>query len=147
MVNLKKLRKEFWLCHSNPWSGLTRMLISPFLYLTIWYHNWVGLGIVILWTIVNPIVFPKPKRTDNWFSKAVLGEKAWLNKFRSKPQPDLPFLLNTLTAIFFVPSIYFAYVNMFWPTLYCATLMSIFKLWYVDRVALQYGKEYSFTVS
>jgi len=64
MVNLKKLREEFWLRHSNPWSGLTRMLITPFLYLTIWYHNRIGLGVIILWTIVNPVVFPKPKRTE-----------------------------------------------------------------------------------
>jgi len=141
VVNLKKLREEFWLRHSNPWSGLTRMLITPFLYLTIWYHNWIGLGIVILWTIINPIVFPKPKSTNSWLSRAVLGERAWLNKFRNKPRPDLPFLLNVLTGIFFIPSIYFAYVNMFWPALYCATLMVVFKLWYVDRVAVQYGKE------
>ena len=104
MVNLKKLGEEFWLRHSNHWSGLTRMLITPFLCLTIWYHNWVGLSIVILWTIINPIIFPRPKRTNSWFSKDVLGERAWLNKFRSKPQLDLPFLLNTLTAIFFIPS-------------------------------------------
>jgi len=38
------------------------MFIAPFLYLTIWYHSWIGLGFVILWTIVNSFIFPKPKR-------------------------------------------------------------------------------------
>ena len=140
MVNLKKLGEEFWLRHSNPWSGLTRMLIAPFLYLTIWYHNWIGLGLVILWTIANPLVFPKPKRTNSWFSKVVLGEKVWLESFRKNPKLDLQLILNILTAASFIPSVYFAYINMFWPTLYCATLMYIFKLWFVDRVTLQYGK-------
>ena len=141
MKNLRKLKEEFWLRHSNPWSGLTRIIITPFLYLTIWYHNWVGLSIIVLWIIINPIVFPKPKNVNSWFSKVVLGERAWLSKLKSKPQLDLALILNILTATFFIPSLYFAYVNMLWPTLYCATLMFIFKLWFADRVALQYGEK------
>jgi len=94
MVGLRKFKEEFWLRHSNPWSGLTRTLTTPFLYLALWYHNWVGLGIVILWTIINSIVFPKPKKVNSWFSKVVLGEKVWLSKFKSKPQLDLATILN-----------------------------------------------------
>ena len=141
MVDLRKLKEEFWLRHSNPWSGLTRMLTTPFLYLAIWYHNWVGLGIVILWIIINPVVFPKPKKVNSWFSKVVLGEKVWLSKFKSGPQLDLAAILNILIAVFFIPSLYFAYINEFWPTLYCVTLMFVFKLWFTDRVALQYAEE------
>ena len=117
------------------------MLTASFLYLAIWYHNWVGLGIVILWTIINPIVFPKPKKANSWFSKVVLGEKVWLSKFKSKPQLDLATILNILTAVFSIPSLYFAYINEFWPMLYCASLMFVFKLWFTDKVALQHAEE------
>ena len=75
------------------------MLTTPFLYLAIWYHNWVGLGIVILWVIINLVVFPKPKKVNSWFSKVVLGEKVWLSKFKSEPQLDLAAILNILTAV------------------------------------------------
>jgi len=34
---------------------LTRMFITPFLCLAIWYHSWIGIGFVILWTIANPL--------------------------------------------------------------------------------------------
>ena len=139
MVDFKKLKEEFWERHSNPWSGLTRMFTAPFLYLAIWYHSWIGLGLVVLWIIINPLIFPKPKRTESWFTCVVLGEKAWLEDFKKEPRLDLPLVLNVLNAISFIPSIYFAYVNEFWPMLYFATLMYNFKLWYVDRVALQYG--------
>ena len=116
------------------------MAIAPFLYLSIWYHNWIALGIIILWAAVNPIVFPKPKNTNSWVSRVVLGEKLWLENIRKKAKPDLSLILNILTALFFIPSIYFTYVNMFWPALYCATLTFIFKVWFCDRVALHYEK-------
>ncbi len=141
MIDLRKIKEEFWQRHSNPWSGLTRMFIAPFLYLAIWYHSWIGLGLVILWTIVNPFIFPKPKKTENWFTYVVLGEEMWLENFAKKPKLDLALTLNIITAASFIPSIYFAYVNMFWPTLYFGTLMYISKLWYVDRVALEYKYE------
>lgn len=110
------------------------MVIAPFLYLSIWHHNWIALGIIILWTTVNPIVFPKPKNTNSWVSRVVLGEKLWLENIKKKAKLDLSLILNILTALFFIPFIYFAYVNVFWPTLYSATLTFIFKIWFCDRV-------------
>ena len=114
------------------------MLIAPFLYLAIWYHSWIGIGFVILWTIVNPFIFPKPGKKENWFTYVVFGKKLWLENFMKKPKLDLSLVLNIITATSFIPSIYFAYINMFWPTLYLSTLMYISKLWYADKIALQY---------
>ena len=72
---LGRLGEEFLERHPNPWSGLTRMLIVPFLYAAIWYHNWLALGPVILWILVNPFIFPKPGNWESWFSRVVVGEK------------------------------------------------------------------------
>ncbi len=69
----RNLREEFWERHSNLWSGLTRMVIAPFLYLALWYHSWIGLGIVILWVAINSFVFPEPRKKDGWISQLVLG--------------------------------------------------------------------------
>ena len=54
---------------------------------------------------------------------------------------DLPLVLSVLTGVAFLPSVYFAFVRDFWPMVYFATLMYVFKLWFVDRVGVQYGSE------
>ncbi len=128
------LKEKNWERHSNPWSGYTRMAILPFLFLSIWVHNWIALGLVIVWTIVNPFIFPKPKNTDNWMSKGVLGEKLWTEKFRW----DFSQFLNIVNGLFFFPALYFAYAHMFWPLLYSATWSFIAKLWFIDRMAFYY---------
>jgi hypothetical protein len=52
---------ETWARHANPWSGWTRVLTYPLLYVPIWLHNWYLLVIVAVWFAVNPRIFPKPK--------------------------------------------------------------------------------------
>ena len=84
------------------------------------------------------LLFPKPGKKENWFTYVVFGKKLWLENFMKKPKLDLSLVLNIITATSFIPSIYFAYINMFWPTLYLSTLMYISKLWYADKIALQY---------
>ena len=65
MANYRRLVDEFWQRHFNPWGRLTRMLNISFLYLAIWYHSWIGLGLITMRTIINPFIFPKPKRKEN----------------------------------------------------------------------------------
>lgn len=130
------LKNEQWAKHSNPWSGWTRTIVYPFIFLSIWFHHWYALVLVIVFIIINPVLFPKPKNTNNWMSKGVLGEKLWSQKFRW----DFPQFLNLINALFFFPSLYFAYQNMFWQTLYTATIPFIVKLWFLDRMVFYYEK-------
>lgn len=125
---------KYWERHANPWSGATRILTYPFLLLTIWYHNWYALAIVLVWVVLNPFVFPKPKKHDNWLSKGVMGEKIWTEHWRW----DFSLFLNFLNALCFIPALYTAYMNYLWPMLYFATLSFIFKLWFFDRMAAYY---------
>ena len=136
MKNMALLKEKNWERHSNPWSGYTRMTILPLLFISIWFHNWIAVGIVIVWAIINPFVFPKPKSTDNWMSKGVLGEKIWTEKYRW----DFPQFLNIVNGLFFFPSLYFAYAHMFWPLLLGATMSFIAKLWFLDRMVFYYEK-------
>jgi len=84
MIGYRKIIDAFRQRHSNPWRGLTRMFIAPFLCLAIWYHSRIGIGFVILWTIVNPFIFPKPRKKENWFTYVVLDKKLWLEKFHEE---------------------------------------------------------------
>ena len=55
------MKKKTWEKHANPWSGITRIATYPFIFWALWYHNWIGLGAIVVWVIINPKVFPKPK--------------------------------------------------------------------------------------
>lgn len=73
-----------WERHANPWSGWSRVSILPLLAIAAWSRVWIGwwalvpIGAVLVWTWLNPRVFPPPVSNDNWMSKGVLGERLWL---------------------------------------------------------------------
>ncbi len=46
---------------------------------------------------------------------------------RSNHRVDLPLILNLLDGASFIPSIYYAYINEFWPMLYFGTIMFLAK--------------------
>ncbi len=129
-----KLGTLMWKRHINPWSGWSRMLTFPFLFIAVWYHNWIALAVVIVWYAVNPFLFPEPKSTDNFMSKAVLGEKLWTEKIRTR----FPNVLNVCNGIFFVVALYASYRNMLWHVVYSAILSLTFKMWFLDRMVFIY---------
>ncbi|MEM8780185.1 MAG: DUF6653 family protein [Cyanobacteria bacterium P01_G01_bin.49] len=107
IANSFKMDEETWLRHANPWSGITRFTVLPLLILAIWSRVWldwfslIPVAIALLWTWLNPRVFPQPKSTNNWMSKAVLGERVWLNRDNiSVPHhhQTVPNLLNLVSA-------------------------------------------------
>ena len=99
---------ETWERHANPSSVWTRFAAPPVLIAAIWSRTWVGpwawglTGLATLWIWVNPRIFRKPASTDNWASKAVLGERVWINR-KEIPVPEhhrlAPNLLSGLSGL------------------------------------------------
>jgi len=127
-------KARFWEKHANPWSAWTRIGAAPFLYVAIWFSSIPLFILVVIWYVINPFIFPKPKTHDSWASKGVLGEQLWTRKVGK----DFNLFLQILTGAFFIPSLYLTWVNDFWPALYTATLAFIFKVWFVDRMRFLY---------
>ena len=138
---------EVWQRHSNPWSVWTRVVIVPFFALAVWSRVWIGwwclipVAIVIGWTWFNPRVFPKPRSTDNWASKGVLGERVWLNRNKI-PVPSLhsivPKILNGVTTVGLFLLIWGLWGLEPWPTATGMILLLGGKLWFVDRMVWIY---------
>jgi len=90
IANAFNLTDENWMKHANPVSVWTRYSVLPIIVIAFWSRIWIGWWCLIpgvlalLWMFFNPVVFKKPKSTKNWASKAVLGERVYLNRDKVK---------------------------------------------------------------
>jgi hypothetical protein len=140
---MKVLSDETWMRHANPLSVWTRYAAFPFLVAAIWSRMWLGwwalvpLGIVIAWLIWNPRAFPAPRSTNNWASKAVLGERVWL----AHPVQEVPrhhIVVTRVTTVFgfvgLVGLIWGLYTFDVGITLLGMVLTIAAKSWFIDRM-------------
>lgn len=86
LLRLFGMRDEVWARQVNPWSVWTRMPVIALIALAIWARVWLGwwclvpLAIIAFWIWVNPRLFPRPRTTQAWSSRSVLGERVWLER-------------------------------------------------------------------
>ncbi len=140
---------EVWQRHANPWSGWTRVLTFPFFILAFWSRIWLGIyflipvGMILLWTWLNPRIFPKPKSTNHWISKGVFGEKIFTDRKKEKTEISHHHIvaanLTTVISLIGLPILIYGLVVLeIWPTLLGATIAILGKMWFVDRMAWLY---------
>lgn len=137
------LNDETWLRHANPWSVILRNTALPVLVLAFWSRLWLGWWAVIpvagalLWTWGNPRIFPAPASLDHWASKAVLGERVWLNR-DLVPVPvhqrTAPNILSSLSIIGMLFVFWGVFAFDIWPTVFGMALVYSGKLWFLDRM-------------
>ncbi len=127
------LNNKTWDKHTNPWSGWTRVLAMPVLALGLYLHSFWIIGATIVWLVVNPVVFPRPKRVDNWMSKGVIGERLYFEDGK-KLKRDLPTLLNISNVLLFPLFIYFGWQQELIPLILGGLLVMIVKFWFIDRM-------------
>ena len=147
IAKLFAMSDETWARHANPWSVWTRFSVLPLFIFAVWSRVWVGswawgwVGLVILWTWLNPRLFAKPRSTKNWASKAVLGERVWLNR-KNVPVPmhhhRMPTLLSAVSGLGLVPLIWGLVRLHLWSTLLGTVLIYAGKLWFLDRMVWLY---------
>lgn len=134
---------EVWERHANPWSVWSRVIILPLMTLAIWSRIWIGwwaaaiAGLLIIWIWINPRIFPRPKSTDNWSSKGVLGERVWLNR------PKIPIpkhheraarILSYIPMAGLLPYVHGLVILNPWETALGLFLIVTGKLWFLDRM-------------
>jgi hypothetical protein len=151
IAKLFGLEGQSWMRHANPASVWTRFSVLSILSLAIWSRDWIGawslIGVLlaITWMFVNPRLFKAPKSTRNWASRAVLGERIWVDRNRV----DLPEHFRSRAASL-VANAYstigmgilaFGLVDLD----LLATVTGILithggKAWYMDRVSLLFAE-------
>lgn len=91
----EQLTGAFWRRHANPWSGWSRFLAGPLLMYAIYARKRRMLVGLLAFTVINPVLFPPPKSTDNWMSRGVEAERFWLT---NGPRWSLTNLLNAVNV-------------------------------------------------
>jgi hypothetical protein len=140
---------ETWERHANPWSVWTRFTAFPALILAAWSRAWLGrwavvpLGAALVWTWLNPRLFARPASTDNWASKAVLGERVWMNRDAVPPPPRyrvLPVALNAVSAGALLVAIWGLVRLSFWPTALGAGVAVFLKTLFLGQMVRLYDE-------
>ncbi|WP_269620335.1 DUF6653 family protein [Zhongshania sp. BJYM1] len=148
VAEIFKLTDERWMRHANPISVWTRYSVLPFIVLAIWSRVWIGVWCAIpvllslAWMFLNPLLFNAPISTKNWASKAVLGERVYLNRDKI-PLPEvhtiyLHVLLNFLSFVGLVLAIWGAIYYSILAAVSGVSLAVIAKSWYLDRMVWLY---------
>ena len=145
---LFRLDDETWLRHANPWSGWTRVTtVLPFLILAFWSRVWLGwwalfpVLLSILWTYLNPRIFPRPRSTRNWMSEGTLGERVWLNRDQI-PVPGHhrlpPNVLSIVAGTGGVLVVWGVIALEPGTVVFGFSIVLLGKLWFVDRMVWLY---------
>ncbi|HUT22475.1 MAG TPA: DUF6653 family protein [Candidatus Bipolaricaulota bacterium] len=147
IAKIFNLTDENWMKHANPWSVWTRYSVLPIIVLAFWSRLWIGRWCLIPalislgWMFFNPIFFPKPKSTNNWASKSVLGERVYLNRDKiaiPKHHKSLPKILNAISFSGIILSVWGIVALSIWPAILGVTLAYLGKSWYLDRMVWLY---------
>jgi hypothetical protein len=132
-----------WERHANPWSGWTRVATMPLLTLAIWSRVWIGwwslvpISLVIVWTWINPRLFPPPASLDHWMSRGVLGERIWLADTEGSLAQHHRTVIRATTLIAGSGALVWL-GGLIWldltATLSGLTASMLGKLWFIDRM-------------
>jgi hypothetical protein len=132
--HIKRLLREIFRHHSNPWSAWTRLLSVPLVFVPIWNRSWRQEAIVGAWLILNPILFPKPKDDKAWATRAMLGEEMWI----AKRPLDRAMALSVGATAFNLGGVWGAYKRRPLPTAACTVGQVALLLAYWREMAIYY---------
>ncbi|MFY0678931.1 MAG: hypothetical protein JXR13_00010 [Thalassovita sp.] len=143
------LTAQAWDRHANPWSVYSRYSVLPLFILAVWSRDWIGAWslvpalLCVVWARYNPHVFPPPKSTKSWASRAVLGERVWLNRKEiSIPPHHATWALGLaiLSGLGLPPLAWGLWDLSIGWTLVGTALVISGKTWFLDRMVLLYDE-------
>ncbi|KAB1194465.1 hypothetical protein GJR96_13845 [Haloferax sp. MBLA0076] len=135
----ERLEATFWERHANPWSAGTRILVYPVFMYAIYRRDAKLFAATLAFITVNPVLFPRPKRTDNYLSRIVLAEREWLDEGKGTMGLDYPNVLNVLN----IPVTFYAFAAAIRRkpvgTLLGTLGVMAIKLWWTDAIVKETG--------
>jgi hypothetical protein len=72
--------RPLWSRHANPWSVWTLVAVYPVLVLSIYRRSRPLLAGTLLFVALNPFLVSPPETDEAWATRAVLGERIWIDR-------------------------------------------------------------------
>jgi hypothetical protein len=141
------LEGESWMRHANPISVWTRFAVVPLLAASVWSREWIGwwslaaVALSLIFMLVNPLLFARPRSTRNWASKGVLGERIWAE--RNQYEIPVQFTGSRVPAVTYAGQ-FVGLAMLTWglveldlvATVAGLVLVQGAKAWFIDRMVL-----------
>lgn len=148
LTKVMSMDEATWERHANPWSVWTRVIFSlPVILLSLWsirslgYWSIGSVAAAVLWTWLNPRLFPPPRTTDNWASKVTFGERVWLNRAIipiEKHHAQWAIFLSVVAGGGFIIAGIGAVQQLLLPTIAGGITSWLGKMWFCDRMVWLY---------
>lgn len=139
-----------WLRHANPWSVWTRLFSVPAFAMAIYARVWLGwwfllaVAIIVVFLWLNTRIFPPAQTDRRWETRAILGEKLWLNR-RSVPIPDhhqrATRWIVAGSSLSAIPMAIGLFQFDPWATAFGAAGVFFGQTWFLDRLAWLYSEQ------
>ena len=129
VTKLFGLQGDAWTRHANPVSVWTRFAVLPLMALAVWSRESIGwwslaaFALVLVFMMVNPLLFPPPRSTRHWASKGVFGERIWTDAVQVAGMAILFYGLVELDLL---------------PVVSGLLITQTAKAWFIDRMVLLY---------
>jgi hypothetical protein len=133
---IKRLTREVFRHHSNPWSAWTRLFSAPLIFVPIWTRSWKQGAILGVWLIANAIAFPEPKSESAWATRAMLGEEMYI----AERPLDRAMALSIGATVFGLGGVWGAYKRRLLPTALCAVGQVALLLAYWREMVVYYER-------
>lgn len=139
-----------WRRHANPWSVWTRLAAVPAFAIVVFARDvlgWWTLVLVVLlgiWMWLNVKVFSPVHDDERWESRAIFGEKFWLDrKSKNLPQHHLNWImrLNVASMLMILPMAWGLWVLDPWATAFGSLGLVAGQIWALDRYSWLYADE------
>ncbi len=132
------INERIWQRHAHPWSGWVAIATYPLVYVPVWNRSWRQAFAVAAWLAVDTVGFPPPQDNAAWMTRAMLGEQRWMQH----PPRDSSMVIVAAQMASAVTAFVMAYQRRLWPLIGFASMVLLFKLWFLQRMAASYGQQH-----
>jgi hypothetical protein len=130
------LDRYFWARHANPLSGWSRVVSLPLLMSFLYYRDWRGVALTLVFVVCNPFLFSPPEDDSAWMTKVVYGERLWTKT--DHDWTSYPEILNVGNGLAALYAIYAALERRPAETALATALSMSLKLWFVAELVHHY---------
>jgi hypothetical protein len=136
-----RYEQTYWNRQANPYSGSTRTVATPLLMYALYRRNWRLLVATLLFTLVNPVLFPeRDVDSDSWFTRASRASETAIADEVPVFDYEWPAILNVVNVPVFLYALYATLRQRPVGAAVGTSLFMTLKFWYLNELVTDYDQ-------